>query len=98
MAGADTTSDVLCHAGYTEIALQRCDIPIAIGSDVDEAIDLVMALGPAGETLRLAGDRAAHLHDAVRVALREGLAEFEGPDGLRAPASTWIVSAFAPEG
>jgi SAM-dependent methyltransferase len=98
MAGADTTSDVLRYAGYTEIALQRCDIPIAIGSDVDEAIDLVMALGPAGEILRLAGDRAAHLHDAVRVALREGLAEFEGPDGLRAPASTWIVSAYTPEG
>jgi ubiquinone/menaquinone biosynthesis C-methylase UbiE len=98
MAGADTTTDVLLHAGYTEIALQRCDIPIAIGSDVDEAIELVMALGPGGEILRLAGDRAAHLHDAVRVALRDGLAEYDGPDGLHAPASTWIVSASAPEG
>jgi SAM-dependent methyltransferase len=98
MAGADTTTDVLIHAGYTEIALQRCDIPIAIGADVDEAMDLVMALGPAGEILRLAGDRAAHLHDVVRAALREGLAEFDGPDGLRARASTWIVSASAAEG
>jgi ubiquinone/menaquinone biosynthesis C-methylase UbiE len=98
MAGADTTTDVLLHAGYTEIALQRCDIPIVIGSDVDEAVDLVMAIGPAGEVLRLAGDRATHLHDAVRVALRDGLTEFAGPDGVRAPASTWIVSAFAPEG
>src|SRR6478672_486532 len=57
LANADTVTDVLLHAGYAEIALRRCDIPIAIGSDVDEAIDLVMALGPAGETLRLAGDR-----------------------------------------
>src|SRR4030081_1404855 len=92
MADADTTSDVLRHAGYEDIALQRCDIPIVIGSDVDEAIDLVMAIGPAGEVLRLAGDRAAHLHDAVRIALRDGLEEFEGPDGVRAQASTWIVS------
>jgi ubiquinone/menaquinone biosynthesis C-methylase UbiE len=97
MADADTTSDVLRHAGYEEIALQRCDIPIVIGSDVDEAIDLVMAIGPAGEVLRLAGDRAAHLHDAVRIALRDGLEEFEGPDGVRAQASTWIVSASTPE-
>ena len=97
MADADTTTDVLRHAGYGEIALQRCDIPMVIGSDVDEAIDLVMAIGPAGEILRLAGDRATHLHDAVRVALRDGLTEFEGPDGLRAPSSTWIVSA-TPEG
>ena len=98
MAGADTTTDVLLHAGYTDIALQRCDIPIVIGSDIDEAIDVVMAIGPAGEVLRLAGDRATHLHGAVRVALREGLTEFDGPDGVRAPASTWIVSASAPEG
>jgi len=98
MAGADTTTDVLLHAGYTDIALQRCDIPIVIGSDIDEAIDVVMAIGPAGEVLRLAGDRATHLHGAVRVALRDGLTEFEGPDGVRAPASTWIVSASAPEG
>ena len=98
MADADTTTDVLLHAGYEEMALHRCDLSIAIGADVEEAIDLVMALGPAGEILRLAGDRAAHLHDDVRAALREGLAEFEGPDGLRAGASTWIVSASAPEG
>jgi SAM-dependent methyltransferase len=98
MADADTTSDILLHAGYADIALHRCDLPIAVGADVEEAIDLVMALGPAGEILPLAGDRAAHLHDDVRAALGEGLAEFEGPDGLRAGASTWIVSASAPEG
>jgi SAM-dependent methyltransferase len=95
MADADTTSDVLRHAGYEDIALRRCDLAISIGADVEEAIDVVMALGPAGEILRLAGDRAAHLHDDVRAALRDGLAEFQGPDGLRAPASTWIVSANA---
>lgn len=95
MADADTTSEILRLAGYEEIALQRCDLPIAIGKDVEEAIELVMALGPAGEILRLAGDRAAHLHGEVREALHRGLAEFATPDGLIAPASTWIVSARA---
>jgi hypothetical protein len=96
MADADTTSEILVHAGFTGIALHRCDIPILIGRDVEEAIDLVMSLGPAGEILRLAGDGAAHLHDDVHAALREGLGEFAGPDGVRAPASTWIVVATAP--
>ena len=96
MASADTTSDILLHSGYQDIALHRCDLPILIGRDVDEAMDMVMALGPAGEILRLAGDRAAHLHDDVRAALREGLAEYAEPDGIRAGASTWIVSAGAP--
>jgi ubiquinone/menaquinone biosynthesis C-methylase UbiE len=99
MADADTTSEVLLHAGFQDIDLRRCDLPIAIGRDVEEAIEMVMALGPAGEILRLAGDRAAHLHGEVRDALRAGLADFKAPDGLiRAPASTWIVSATAPAG
>jgi len=97
MADADTTSDVLLHAGFTDVALRRCDLPIMIGSDLEEALELVMALGPAGEILRLAGDRAAHLHGQVEAALREGLAEFEVDGGLRAPASTWIVTAGAAE-
>jgi hypothetical protein len=36
------------------------------------------------------------VHDAVRAALREGLSDCQGPDGLAAPASTWIVSMVAP--
>jgi SAM-dependent methyltransferase len=93
MADADTTSDILTHAGFTDIALHRYDRPIVIGRDLEEALEMVMALGPAGEILRLAGDRAAHLHERVATALREGLAEFATEDGLRAPASTWIVTA-----
>lgn len=96
MSDADTTTDILVHAGYTDIALHRCDIPILIGHDVEEAINLVTALGPAGEILRLLGDRAAHLHGKVHEALREGLSEFEVEDGLRAPASTWIATGVAP--
>jgi SAM-dependent methyltransferase len=96
MAGADTTSDILLNAGFEDVELHRCDIPIMVGHDVDEAIDLVTALGPAGEILRLAGDRAAHLHGEVHAALQAGLSEFAGPDGVHAQASTWIVSALNP--
>jgi hypothetical protein len=44
----------------TEIALRRFDAPILGGRDLDEAIELVMALGPGGEVLRMLGDRADH--------------------------------------
>lgn len=95
MADADTTSEILGLAGFADIALRRCDIPITIGRDIEEALELVMALGPAGEILRLAGDRAAHLHGQVEAALRQGLAEFAADGELLAPASTWIVTARA---
>jgi len=97
MADADTTSEILVHAGFENVALRRCDIPIAIGRDLDEALALVMALGPAGEILRLAGDRAAHLHERVEQELRRGLSEFQTAGELRAPASTWIVTASTPD-
>ena len=58
MANADTVSGVLNSAGFEEITLRRCDLPIMIGLDIDEAVGFVMSLGPAGEILRLAGDRA----------------------------------------
>jgi ubiquinone/menaquinone biosynthesis C-methylase UbiE len=96
MSGADTTSDILLAAGFEDVDLYRCDLPILIGHDVEQALELVMALGPAGEILRLSGDRAAHLHGEVEDALRAGLAEFDEGGQLLAPASTWIVSARAP--
>jgi len=55
-----------------------------------------MALGPAGEILRLQGDRAAHLHAAVRDALASGLADLQTPAGVIGQASSWIVTATNP--
>jgi ubiquinone/menaquinone biosynthesis C-methylase UbiE len=96
MANADTTSGILLSAGFEDVALRRCDIPIVIGSDLQEAVELVMSLGPAGEILRLAGERAADLHEPVADALRQGMADWARPEGVTAPASTWIVTASAP--
>jgi SAM-dependent methyltransferase len=97
MANADTVTDVLMYAGFTDVELRRCDLPITAGTDLENAIDLTMAIGPGGEILRLQGDRAAHLHEPVREALREGLAQYVSDDGsVTAMASTWIVSAKAP--
>ena len=99
MANADTVTDVLTHAGWEDLSLRRCDIDILGGSDLDEALDLVMSIGPAGEILRLQGDRAAHLVPQVEAALRDGLAEYVRDDGsVWAQASTWIVTATAPAG
>lgn len=101
MGNADTTSGIVLSAGFENVSLRRCDRPITIGGDLDEAVELVMALGPAGEILRLAGDSAAHLHEPIAAALREEMAEWVVADGalagdVLAPASTWIVTAQVP--
>lgn len=97
MANADTVTDQLMYAGFENISLRRCDLEILGGNDLDQALDLVMSIGPAGEILRLQGDRAAHLVPQVEAALREGLSEYQREDGsIWSMASTWIVSANAP--
>jgi SAM-dependent methyltransferase len=96
MADADTVSDQLRIAGFEEIALQRCDLPLKIGDDLEQAVDFNMSIGPAGEVLRLWEDRIEEIRPKIAADLREALAELDGPDGVVARASTWIISARAP--
>ena len=96
MANADTVSEQLKIAGFEQIELRRCDLPLKIGHDLDHAVEFNMSLGPAGEVLRLWEDRIDEIRPKIAADLRQALAEFEGPDGVYAPASTWIVSAVAP--
>jgi len=96
MANADTVSEQLRIAGFERISLQRSDLPLKIGRDLDHAVEFNMALGPAGEVLRLWEDRIDEIRPKIAADLREALAEFDGPDGVYAPASTWILSAVAP--
>jgi SAM-dependent methyltransferase len=93
MADADTTSHILVNAGFGEIAFHRADIPIWIGRDLDHAVEFAMSIGPAGEVIRLAGDDAEQVRPQIAAALRETLAEYVRPDGVVAPASTWVVAA-----
>jgi SAM-dependent methyltransferase len=95
MAGADTVSDILLGAGFDDVSLRRCDLPQLVGRDLDEAVAVVMALGPAGEIVRLWGDRQAHRRDEVDAGIREVLSKYETSDGVKATASTWIVSAVS---
>jgi hypothetical protein len=96
MADADTTSQILLNAGFEDVSLCRCDREFRFGMSLEKGVELVMALGPAGEVIRLAGAEAERIRPQIEAALREALSEFATPDGVRALSSTWIVSAVAP--
>jgi ubiquinone/menaquinone biosynthesis C-methylase UbiE len=96
MSGADLVSTMLRSAGYERIAFERFDADICIGRDLAEAIEFAMALGPAGEIMRLAGDEAEKRKPQVIEALRKTLAKYERPDGVWGPSSTWFVRARNP--
>jgi hypothetical protein len=81
-------------AAGVDAALSRA---IKIGNDLDQAVQFVMALGPAGELIRLAGSQAVGHRSSIVAALQAALAELQEPDGtVRAPASTWIIGARSP--
>ena len=96
MANADTTSGILKSAGYEEIALTRCDRPILLGETLDQAIDLVTAIGPAGELIRVNEARGEEARPEIEAALREEFAPGERDEGVWGEASTWIVTAKSP--
>lgn len=97
MAGADLVSTQLIAAGYERIAFERNDAPISVGRDLDDALEFAMAMGPAGELLRLAGDVGEALRPHVTSALREAFAPFVKPDGVWLMSSTWIITARLPD-
>lgn len=96
MADADVMSTLLLGAGFERIAFERHDCAICIGRDIDDAVDFAMALGPAGEIIRLAGEEGVKRKPQVVAALRQAFAQFERPDGIWAPSSTWLVTANNP--
>jgi SAM-dependent methyltransferase len=96
MSSADAVSAQLLAAGFARPTFERHEHDIRIGVDLDEAIEFAMALGPAGEILRLAGPDGERRRPAVLAALREVLSRYAGPAGVIAPSSTWLISATAP--
>jgi ubiquinone/menaquinone biosynthesis C-methylase UbiE len=96
MSGPDLVSTMMRSAGYDRIVFERFDADICIGRDLDEAIEFAMALGPAGEIMRLAGEEAERRKPQVIAALREVLGKYVRPDGVWGPSSTWFVRARNP--
>jgi SAM-dependent methyltransferase len=97
MADADTVSEQLRIAGFEAIELRRSDLPLRMGDTLDQAVDLTMAIGPAGEVLRLWGDRAEEIRPQIAAEIGAALEQFETPNGVVAPSSTWVISALAPD-
>lgn len=89
-------SMMLRGAGFERITFERYDCDICIGRDMDDAIEFAMALGPAGEIIRLAGDEGEKLKPQVIAALKKVLAPFNRADGMWAPSSTWFITASNP--
>jgi ubiquinone/menaquinone biosynthesis C-methylase UbiE len=98
MAGPDMVSDMLLATGYERISFERFDTAMRIGRNIDEAIEFALAIGPAGEIIRLAQEEGERLTPDVIKSLRAVFEQTVKEDGsIWASSSAWFVTAYNPE-
>lgn len=97
MANADVVSAQLKAAGFVEIGFERTDGPVMVGSSVEQAMQFQLALGPAGETFRVAGDDAERQRPQIERALREAIAPYAQDGNVVMQSSSWTITARNPD-
>lgn len=96
MADPELVTKQLEIAGYNDIAFERIDAPLLVGRDADEAVDFQLAIGPAGEVYREAGELGQARHQEIVAALKAELARYETAEGVVLQSSSWMVGARNP--
>jgi SAM-dependent methyltransferase len=96
MADRELVTAQMRAAGYADIRFERVDAPVRMGDSIEDAIGFQLALGPAGEVYREAGDKAAAKHDALVADLTALLTPHVRQDGVYMESSSWVVSARNP--
>jgi ubiquinone/menaquinone biosynthesis C-methylase UbiE len=97
MSDEDTVRAMMTAAGYSEIVFRRVDAPVVVGSDVSDAIAFQLAIGPAGEVFREAGEIAEKKRPEIEAALAEAIdLQKTSADGIVMPSSSWVISAVNP--
>jgi hypothetical protein len=96
MADQEMVTKQLQVAGYADIEFERVDAPVLVGSTPDDAVAFQLALGPAGEVYREAGELAVRHHDEIASDLKAALARYQTSEGIVMDSSSWKVTARNP--
>lgn len=83
------------RAGFEQVAFERLDRVIPVGPEggLDEAAAFLVQMGPASAALKNAPPEVV---PAAVAAVREAIAPYQTPEGLRMPSATWIVTGENP--
>ena len=98
MGNQETTSAMMKSAGFGDVTFTRVDEKIMIGTTPDECIAFALAIGPAGEVFREAGEELA---EAKRREIENDMRAYFGTlerdeKGIWAPTSSWVITARNP--
>ena len=98
MGDQETVSLMMKSAGYEGVTFKRVDEKIMIGTSPEECIAFALAIGPAGEVFREAGEELAEAkRGEIEADMRAYFETLEQDDtGIWAPTSSWVISARNP--
>lgn len=94
-ADAKRVTGLLEQAGWNDVVHASLEQEMVIGEGraLDEIVEFVLQMGPAGTALR---DAPGDVLDAVRETATADLASFYANGALRMPSAAWLVTATAP--
>jgi hypothetical protein len=93
MADEPTVRKMMEIAGYTDITFKRIDAPVLVGRSIEDAINFQLAIGPAGEVFREAGQVAEDKRGQIEAALAKAInAQKRDVDGIVMDSSSWVIS------
>ncbi len=94
-ADQERVQGILRESGFENIrheSLER-DLLIGGGRSLDDSVEFLAQLGPAGAALR---EASATLRSAVMSEIQNAIRPFQASNGVRMPSATWIMSAERP--
>ena len=92
-ADPDRVRTILEGAGFESVGIEGWKGELAPGGGrLDTAVDLMFDIGPVARILK-ESNAGPEVRPRVAEAIRQALVPFDGPDGVRMPAATWIVTA-----
>ena len=98
MSNPDVVTRQLQAAGFTDIKVEPIDGPVTAGDSLEQAVEFQLAIGPAGEIFREAGETAERRRPIIENALRQKLAPYRDSKGkVIMESASWAYSAKKPK-
>jgi ubiquinone/menaquinone biosynthesis C-methylase UbiE len=96
MASPEVVTAQLKAAGFEDARFTRTDGDVMIGATVQQAMEFQLALGPAGEIFREAGELAEKRRPEIESALRAELGRYQRDGKVYLGAASWTITARRP--
>ena len=98
MGNQETVGAMMKSAGFEDVSFTRVDEKIMVGTTPEECIAFALAIGPAGEVFREAGEELA---EAKRPEIEADMRAFfesheRNETGIWVPTSSWVITARNP--